>query len=82
LRVISPSRPPSRRPAPVRHPHLTSLAAAGGDGDDAGVALDPGGTLWTARVSARSKIAPGTRAELAVDTAALYFFDPVTGTAI
>jgi multiple sugar transport system ATP-binding protein len=68
--------------APVRHPDLAALAAAGGDGDDTGVALDPGGTLWTARVSARSKITPGIRAKLAVDTAALYFFDPVTGAAI
>ena len=67
---------------PVRHPDLAALSAAGGDGDGTGVALDPGGTLWTARVSARSKITPGTRAELAVDTAALYFFDPASGTAI
>jgi hypothetical protein len=67
---------------PVQHSDLAALAAAGGEADETGVALDPGGTRWIARVSARSKISTGTRAELAVDTAALYFFDPASGTAI
>jgi multiple sugar transport system ATP-binding protein len=64
---------------PVRHPDLTSLSTADGD---AGMVLDPGGTRWTARVSARSRITPSARAELALDTTALYFFDPETGASI
>jgi len=66
---------------PVQHADLAALSAAGGEADETGVVLDPG-TQWIARVSARSKITHGTPAELAVDTTALYFFDPETGASI
>jgi multiple sugar transport system ATP-binding protein len=68
--------------APVQHPDLAALSAAGSEGDETGVVLDPGGTRWIARVSARSKITPGSPAGVAVDTTALYFFDPETGASI
>ena len=67
---------------PVQHSDLAALAAAGSEDDETGVALDPGGTRWTARVSARSKITHGASAGVAVDTTALYFFDPETGASI
>ena len=66
---------------PVQHADLAALAAGGSEADETGVVLDPG-TRWIARVSARSKITQGTPAELAVDTTALYFFDPETGASI
>jgi multiple sugar transport system ATP-binding protein len=73
---------------PLEHPEL-SQALPGGDEDEAALAMD-GGALaleggksrWTARVSARSQVRPGEPAELAVDPASLYFFDPESGRAI
>ena len=80
---------------PLEHPEL-SQALPGGEADETALALDggalalDGGTLplgggksrWTARVSARSQVRPGEPAELAVDPASLYFFDPDSGRAI
>jgi len=45
-------------------------------------ALVGGKSLWTARVSARSRIRPGQPTELAVDTHHLHFFDPDSGLSI
>jgi multiple sugar transport system ATP-binding protein len=69
---------------PVDHPSISD--AARGDGeeeDEAGVvALAGGKSLWTARVSARSAVRPGTSLELGIDTSRLHFFDPDTGLAL
>jgi multiple sugar transport system ATP-binding protein len=67
---------------PVEHASLTK-AADNEDDDDASVAALIGGkSLWTARVSARSRVRPGQSIELGVDTQRLHFFDPNTGLSI
>ncbi len=67
---------------PVQHASITE-AVAGEEGDDeAAVALAGGKSLWTARVTARSKVRPGQPIELGVDTTNLQFFDPVSGLSI
>jgi multiple sugar transport system ATP-binding protein len=67
---------------PVEHSSITD-AATGDDGQDESVAALVGGkSLWTARVSARSKIRPNNNLELAVDTNQLQFFDADSGLSI
>jgi multiple sugar transport system ATP-binding protein len=67
---------------PVEHASITE-AAASDDGDDETVAALIGGkTLWTARVSARSRVRPGQPIDLAVDTHNLQFFDLDSGLSI
>jgi multiple sugar transport system ATP-binding protein len=65
---------------PVEHSSITEAVAD--DGEDAAIPLAGGKTMWTARVAARSKIAPGQPAELAVDTSNLQFFDTESGLSI
>jgi multiple sugar transport system ATP-binding protein len=65
---------------PVQHASITE--ARTDDGDDEAIPLAGNKTLWTARVAARSDIRPGSVATLAVDTANLQFFDPVSALAI
>jgi multiple sugar transport system ATP-binding protein len=69
---------------PVDHPSISDASRAEGEEDDeTGVAALAGGkSLWTARVSARSGVRPGSSLELGVDTSRLHFFDPETGLAI
>ena len=67
---------------PVEHASITD-AATGDSGDNESVAALVGGkSLWTARVSARSKVRPNQPIELAVDTANLQFFDADSGLSI
>ncbi|MBV9451707.1 MAG: sn-glycerol-3-phosphate ABC transporter ATP-binding protein UgpC [Streptosporangiaceae bacterium] len=67
---------------PVEHASITE-AAKSDEGDDETVAALIGGkTLWTARVSARSRVRPGQPIELGVDTHNLQFFDPDSGLSI
>jgi multiple sugar transport system ATP-binding protein len=66
----------------VEHASITD-AATGDDGQDESVsALVGGKSLWTARVSARSKVHPNSPLELAVDTNQLQFFDADSGLSI
>ena len=68
---------------PVEHAALTSAATDGGEEDETGVsALAGGKSLWTARVSSRSLVRPGTALQLGIDTSRLHFFDPSTGASI
>ena len=68
---------------PVEHASITQAAATDDGSDDETVAALIGGkTLWTARVSARSRVRPGQPIELSVDTHNLQFFDPDSGLAI
>jgi multiple sugar transport system ATP-binding protein len=67
---------------PVEHASIAQ-AKASDDGEDETVAALVGGkTLWTARVSSRSRVRPGQPVELAVDTNTLQFFDPESGLSI
>jgi ABC-type sugar transport system ATPase subunit len=66
----------------VEHSSITD-AATGDDGQDESVsALVGGKSLWTGRVSARSKVHPNSPIELAVDTNQLQFFDADSGLSI
>jgi multiple sugar transport system ATP-binding protein len=68
---------------PVEHDAITSAAAEDGTDDDTAVSVLAGGrALWTARVSARSAVRPGSALKLAVETSRLHFFDPTTGDSI
>jgi multiple sugar transport system ATP-binding protein len=68
---------------PVEHASIAQASATDDGSDDETVAALIGGkTLWTARVSARSKARPGTPITLSVDTHNLQFFDPDSGLAI
>lgn len=67
---------------PVEHESIASAAGGHGEEDETVTALTGGRSLWTARVSSRSRVRPGATLELAVDTARLHFFDPATGEAI
>jgi len=67
---------------PVEHESLAQAAESDDDVDEATAALSGGKSLWTARVSARSRVRPGQPMELSVDTHNLQFFDPQTGLAI
>ncbi len=68
--------------APVKHPSLGHAAANDDESDDGALPLDSGKSLWTARVAARSTIAPGQPVELAVQTSNLQFFDADSGLSI
>jgi multiple sugar transport system ATP-binding protein len=67
---------------PVEHASITEAARGDEGEDEAAVALAGGKSVWTARVSARSSVRPGSPVELAVDTSNLHFFDPVSGLSI
>jgi multiple sugar transport system ATP-binding protein len=67
---------------PVEHASIASATAEDSDEDETVTALAGGKTLWTARVSSRSVVRPGQPLELAVDTSALHFFDPISGESI
>ena len=67
---------------PVEHASIAQAAENSDDADEATAALSGGKSLWTARVSARSRVRPGQTIELGVDTHDLQFFDPVSGLAI
>ena len=66
---------------PVEHASISQAAVH--DEEESGVsALAGGKSLWTARVSARSRIRPGHTLEVAIDPSRLNFFDPDTGLTI
>jgi multiple sugar transport system ATP-binding protein len=65
---------------PVRHSALGDAAI--NDDEEGALPLAAGRSLWTARVAARSRIAPGQPVELALDTSNLQFFDADSGLAI
>jgi len=66
---------------PVEHKDVADLGPQGED-DESGIPLHEGKSLWTARVSARSRVRAGDRIELGVDTSNMHFFDPESGLAI
>jgi multiple sugar transport system ATP-binding protein len=68
---------------PVEHASIAQAQSTDDGSDDETVAALIGGkTLWTARVSARSRVRPGQPITLSVDTHNLQFFDPDSGLAI
>ncbi len=66
---------------PVEHKDVADLAPQEEE-DESAIPLYGGKSLWTAQVSARSKVRAGERIELGVDTRNLHFFDPGSGLAI
>jgi multiple sugar transport system ATP-binding protein len=66
--------------APVRHETISRIVDE--TADDAAMVLASGKSLWTARVASRSRVRSGQPIELAVDTANLQFFDPVSALSI
>ncbi|MET9713011.1 ABC transporter ATP-binding protein [Nocardiopsis alba] len=71
---------------PVRHEDAAALAkdAAGDDEEsaEAGLPIGDDRTQFTARVSPRSSVKPGSTISLAVDVSQLHFFDQTSGLAI
>ncbi|MFI6576255.1 ABC transporter ATP-binding protein [Nocardiopsis sp. NPDC050513] len=70
---------------PVRHEDAAALAKdAAGDGDEVGdsLPLSQNRTQFTARVSPRSQVRPGSGISLSVDVSQLHFFDQESGLAI
>jgi multiple sugar transport system ATP-binding protein len=67
---------------PVEHSSIADAARTDDGGDETISALIGGKSLWTARVSARSKARSGQPLELAVDTRSLQFFDPDSGLSV
>jgi multiple sugar transport system ATP-binding protein len=65
----------------VEHKDTAALAADTNE-EDSAIPVGAGKSMWTARVSPRSKITTGSRIELGVDTTNLHFFDPGSGLAI
>jgi multiple sugar transport system ATP-binding protein len=55
---------------------------AGGDPGQPSAFVGAGESLWTARVNPKTSARPGSAVNLAVDTSALYWFDPDSGRAI
>ena len=55
---------------------------AGGEPGHPGPLVGAGESLWTARVNPKTSARPGGAINLAVDTSALYWFDPDSGQAI
>ncbi|HLJ99763.1 MAG TPA: sn-glycerol-3-phosphate ABC transporter ATP-binding protein UgpC [Streptosporangiaceae bacterium] len=66
----------------VEHASIAQARSDTAEDDEAVTALVGGKSMWTARVSARSRVRPGQPIELAVDTHNLRFFDPDSGLAI
>jgi multiple sugar transport system ATP-binding protein len=62
--------------------HASLSQAITDEDDDSAIALAGGESQWTARVAARSRVKPGQRLDLALDTSNLHFFDPDDGLAI
>ncbi|HEY0935595.1 MAG TPA: ATP-binding cassette domain-containing protein, partial [Trebonia sp.] len=67
---------------PVEHASISSAAGGSDDEDETVAALIGGKSLWTARVSSRSLVRPGSALKLAIDTSRLHFFDPASGESI
>jgi len=62
--------------------HASLSQAITDEDDDSAIAMAGGESQWTARVAARSRVKPGQRLDLALDTSNLHFFDPDDGLAI
>jgi hypothetical protein len=67
---------------PIDAPRVEAedLRAAADHEEDALLADDQ--SLWNARVSSKTQAEPGRRLRLAIDPAALYFFDPDSGASL
>jgi multiple sugar transport system ATP-binding protein len=74
--------PPVQHEVMVAQFDTTAKQEASEDQDQAGALVGEGESLWTARVNPRSGVRPGRAVDLAVDTSALYWFDPRSGQAI
>jgi multiple sugar transport system ATP-binding protein len=80
--VIFPIRTPAVQHEVMVAQFDTAARDASEDQDQAGGLAGEGESLWTARVNPKSSVRPGRPVDLAVDTSALYWFDPHSGHAI
>jgi multiple sugar transport system ATP-binding protein len=62
--------------------HQDTAALAEGDEEEASIPIAEGKSLWTARVSSRSRVRPGDSLAVGVDTGSLHFFDPDSGLSV
>ena len=74
--------PPVQHEVMVAQFDLAAKQPAGQDQEQTGGLVGEGESQWTARVNPHTSVRPGRAIDLAVDTSALYWFDPDTGQAI
>jgi multiple sugar transport system ATP-binding protein len=65
----------------VNHADTQPLARDVGEEEDKAVAVAPSHSLWTARVNPHTRVRPGSKITLAVDTSAICFSHPESGLA-
>jgi multiple sugar transport system ATP-binding protein len=74
--------PPVEHEVMVAQFDTTAKQEASEDQEQTGGLVGEGESQWTARVNPKSSVRPGRAVDLAVDTSALYWFDPHSGQAI
>jgi multiple sugar transport system ATP-binding protein len=74
--------PPVQHEVMVAQFDTAAKQPAGQDQEQTGGLVGEGESLWTARVNPHTSVRPGRTIDLAVDTSALYWFDPDSGQAI
>jgi multiple sugar transport system ATP-binding protein len=67
---------------PVRSADVEELARDTGAADIAALPASSGSAQWLASFTPRSRVRPGDRVEVTVDTGRMHFFDPETGAAV
>jgi multiple sugar transport system ATP-binding protein len=80
--VFAVRTPPVEHGVVVAQFDLATKEPAGQDQEQAGGLVGEGESQWTAGVNPHTSVRPGRAVELAVDTSALYWFDPHSGQAI
>jgi multiple sugar transport system ATP-binding protein len=80
--IFSVKTPPVQHEVMVAQFDLAAKQPAGQDQEQAGGLVGEGESQWTARVNPHTSVRPGRAVDLAVDTSALYWFDPDSGQAI
>jgi multiple sugar transport system ATP-binding protein len=80
--IFAVKTPPVQHEVMVAQFDLAAKQPAGQDQEQAGGLVGEGESQWTARVNPHTSVRPGRAVDLAVDTSALYWFDPDSGQAI
>jgi multiple sugar transport system ATP-binding protein len=80
--IFAVKTPPVQHEVMVAQFDLAAKQPAGQDQEQTGGLVGEGESQWTARVNPHTSVRPGRAIDLAVDTSALYWFDPDSGQAI